>query len=94
MRRRRDDTAQIGQLLFARKRHLRRLKRIGHGVHLGHDPARIDPEKDHRNHDRHPEAEKIDVGHPQDEALFGSERDVEIQQQRDDGNGRGAQEHC
>ena len=88
MRGRRDDAAEVGQLLFARQRHLGGNQCVGHGVDLvGHAPG-IERHEADADDDRQPEAEAEDVGHLKDDILRRSQRKIEKPEQGDEENRR------
>ena len=76
--------AQIGQFLFTRQGHLRRLQGVGHGAHFLHDPSRIDSEEKHRDDNRHPIAKAEYIRHRQNETVLKPQWQIELHQERDD----------
>src|SRR5690606_23822663 len=93
MRCRSDNTAEIGQLLFARERHLRRKERIAHQPDLGRDATGIETEKDDANDDGQPEAEAEDRRYCNGVATARSQGHIDECDERDERDGHKPEEY-
>lgn len=87
MRRRGDDPAKVGQLLFAGKRHLRSKQGPAHRPDLGRDAAGVDRQEAYPDDDGQPVAYAEDRGGRQNRAAGGTQGKVIERDKGDEGDG-------